>query len=173
MNDTAKGKSVNIAILTVSDTRTEENDKSGDTLVERLKNAGHLLVEKRIVKDELSLLKETLKEWIDSSEVDVIIATGGTGVTGRDVTPEAFECLYEKAIPGFGELFRSLSYQNIKTSTMQSRATAGVANGTFLFALPGSTGACKDAWDMIIVHQLNSNHKPCNLVELMPRLMEK
>ena len=173
MNDTAKGKSVNIAILTVSDTRTEENDKSGDTLVERLKNAGHLLVEKRIVKDELSLLKETLKEWIDSSEVDVIIATGGTGVTGRDVTPEAFECLYEKAIPGFGELFRSLSYQNIKTSTMQSRATAGVANGTFLFALPGSTGACKDAWDMIIVHQLDSNHKPCNLVELMPRLMEK
>ena len=173
MNDTAKGKSVNIAVLTVSDTRTEENDKSGDTLVERLKNAGHLLVEKRIVKDELSLLKETLKEWINSSEVDVIIATGGTGVTGRDVTPEAFECLYEKAIPGFGELFRSLSYQNIKTSTMQSRATAGVANGTFLFALPGSTGACKDAWDMIIVHQLDSNHKPCNLVELMPRLMEK
>jgi molybdenum cofactor biosynthesis protein B len=173
MNDTKKGKSVNIAVLTVSDTRTEENDKSGDTLVERLKNAGHLLVEKRIVKDELSLLKETLKEWINSSEVDVIIATGGTGVTGRDVTPEAFECLYEKAIPGFGELFRSLSYQNIKTSTMQSRATAGVANGTFLFALPGSTGACKDAWDMIIVHQLDSNHKPCNLVELMPRLMEK
>ena len=173
MNDTVKGKSVNIAVLTVSDTRTKENDKSGDTLVERLKNAGHLLVEKRIVKDELSLLKETLKEWIDSSEVDVIIATGGTGVTGRDVTPEAFESLYEKAIPGFGELFRSLSYQNIKTSTMQSRATAGVANGTFLFALPGSTGACKDAWDMIIVHQLDSNHKPCNLVELMPRLMEK
>ena len=173
MNDTAKGKSVNIAVLTVSDTRTEENDKSGDTLVERLKNAGHLLVEKRIVKDELSLLKETLKEWIDSPEVDVVIATGGTGVTGRDVTPEAFECLYEKAIPGFGELFRSLSYQNIKTSTMQSRATAGVANGTFLFALPGSTGACKDAWDMIIVHQLDSNHKPCNLVELMPRLIEK
>ena len=173
MNDTTKGKSVNIAVLTVSDTRTKENDKSGDTLVERLKNAGHLLVEKRIVKDELSLLKKTLKEWIDSSEVDVVIATGGTGVTGRDVTPEAFECLYEKAIPGFGELFRSLSYQNIKTSTMQSRATAGVANGTFLFALPGSTGACKDAWDMIIVHQLDSNHKPCNLVELMPRLMEK
>ena len=173
MNDTAKGKPVNIAVLTVSDTRTEETDKSGDTLVERLKNAGHLLVEKRIVKDELSLLKETLKEWIDTSEVDVIIATGGTGVTGRDVTPEAFESLYEKTIPGFGELFRSLSYQNIKTSTMQSRATAGVANGTFLFALPGSTGACKDAWDMIIVHQLDSNHKPCNLVELMPRLMEK
>jgi molybdenum cofactor biosynthesis protein B len=105
--------------------------------------------------------------------VDVVIATGGTGVTGRDVTPEVFESLYEKPIPGFGELFRSLSYQNIKTSTIQSRATAGVANGTFLFALPGSTGACKDAWDMILVHQLNSTNKPCNLVELMPRLMEK
>ena len=173
MNDTAKGKSVNITVLTVSDTRTDQNDKSGDTLVKRLTEAGHHLVEKRIVKDELPLLKDVLKEWINSYEVDVIIATGGTGVTGRDVTPEAFESLYEKSIPGFGELFRWLSYQNIKTSTMQSRATAGVANGTFLFALPGSTGACKDAWDMIIVHQLDSTHKPCNLVELMPRLMEK
>jgi len=173
MNDTVKGKSVNIVVLTVSDTRTKENDKSGDTLVERIKKSGHRIVEKRIVKDELSLLKDTLKGWIDSSEVDVVIATGGTGVTGRDVTPEAFESLYEKSIPGFGELFRWLSYQNIKTSTIQSRATAGVANGTFLFALPGSTGACKDAWDMIIVHQLDSTHKPCNLVELMPRLMEK
>ena len=173
MNDTVKGKSVNIVVLTVSDTRTKENDKSGDTLVERIKKSGHRIVEKRIVKDELSLLKDTLKGWIDSSEVDVVIATGGTGVTGRDVTPEVFESLYEKSIPGFGELFRWLSYQNIKTSTIQSRATAGVANGTFLFALPGSTGACKDAWDMIIVHQLDSTHKPCNLVELMPRLTEK
>ena len=172
MNETTKGKSVNIVVLTVSDTRTKENDKSGDTLVKRLIKAGHKLVEKRIVKDELPLLKNVLKEWIDSSKVDVIIATGGTGVTGRDVTPEAFESFYEKTIPGFGELFRWLSYQNIKTSTIQSRATAGVANGTFLFALPGSTGACKDAWDMIIVHQLDSTHKPCNLVELMPRLME-
>ena len=173
MSDRTKGKSVNIVVLTVSDTRTDENDKSGDTLVKRITEAGHRLVEKRIVKDELSLLKNVLKEWINSSEVDVIIATGGTGVTGRDVTPEAFESLYEKPIPGFGELFRWLSYQNIKTSTIQSRATAGVANGTFLFALPGSTGACKDAWDMIILHQLDSTHKPCNLVELMPRLMEK
>ena len=173
MNETTKGKSVNIVVLTVSDTRTKENDKSGDTLVKRLIEAGHNLVEKRIVKDELPLLKNVLKEWINSSRVDVVIATGGTGVTGRDVTPEAFESLYEKTIPGFGELFRWLSYQNIKTSTIQSRATAGVANGTFLFALPGSTGACKDAWDMIIVHQLDSTHKPCNLVELMPRLMEK
>ena len=173
MGDTIKRKSANIAVLTVSDTRTEENDKSGDTLVERVKKAGHHLVEKRIVKDDISLLQDSLKEWIDSPEVDVVIATGGTGVTGRDVTPEAFESLYEKSIPGFGELFRWLSYQNIKTSTIQSRATAGVSKGTFLFALPGSTGACKDAWDMIIVHQLDSTHKPCNLVELMPRLMEK
>ncbi len=173
MNDTNKAKSVNITVLTVSDTRTDENDKSGDTLVERIKKAGHRLVEKRIVKDEISLLQATLKEWIDSPEVDVVISTGGTGVTGRDVTPEAFEALYEKPIPGFGELFRQLSYENIKTSTIQSRATAGVAKGTFLFALPGSTGACKDGWDMILVHQLDSTHKPCNLVELMPRLMEK
>ena len=173
MNDANKAKSVNITVLTVSDTRTDENDKSGDTLVERIKKAGHRLVEKRIVKDETSLLQATLKEWIDSPEVDVVISTGGTGVTGRDVTPEAFEALYEKPIPGFGELFRQLSYENIKTSTIQSRATAGVAKGTFLFALPGSTGACKDGWDMILVHQLDSTHKPCNLVELMPRLMEK
>lgn len=173
MDDTAKPKSVNIAVLTVSDTRTDADDKSGQTLVDRIKKAGHHLVEKRIVKDEINLLQDTLREWIDSPDVDVVIATGGTGVTGRDVTPEAFESLYEKSIPGFGELFRWLSYQNIKTSTLQSRATAGVAKGTFLFALPGSTGACKDAWDMILVHQLNSLNKPCNLVELMPRLLEK
>ncbi|MDP7556366.1 MAG: molybdenum cofactor biosynthesis protein B [Nitrospinaceae bacterium] len=173
MDDKGKAKSVNITVLTVSDTRTGENDKSGDTLVARIKKAGHHLVEKRIVRDEISLLQDTLKEWIDSAEVDVVISTGGTGVTGRDVTPEAFEALYEKPIPGFGELFRQLSYENIKTSTIQSRATAGVAKGTFLFALPGSTGACKDGWDMILVHQLDSTHRPCNLVELMPRLMEK
>ncbi len=171
--DKPQSKCVNIAIMTVSDTRTEDNDKSGQTLVERLQKAGHNLADKRIVKDEVDLIKKTLVEWIDSPDVDVVIATGGTGVTGRDVTPEAFEALYEKSIPGFGELFRWLSYQNIKTSTMQSRATAGVAKGTFLFALPGSTGACKDAWDGILVHQLNSNNNPCNLVELMPRLEEK
>ena len=141
MSDTAKGKSVNIVVLTVSDTRTNENDKSGDTLVKRLTEAGHHLVEKRIIKDELPLLKDVLKEWINSSEVDVIIATGGTGVTGRDVTPEAFESLYEKPIPGFGELFRWLSYQNIKTSTIQSRASAGVANGC-------ASGRCADAVNM-------------------------
>ena len=173
MDDTTTSKVVNIAVLTVSDTRTDADDKSGQTLVDRIQKAGHHLVEKRIVKDELDLLKSTLKEWIDSPGVDVVIATGGTGVTGRDLTPEAFEAMYEKSIPGFGELFRWLSYQNIKTSTIQSRATAGVAKGTFLFALPGSTGACKDAWDMILVHQMNSTHRPCNLVELMPRLEEK
>jgi molybdopterin adenylyltransferase len=166
-------KCVNIAVLTVSDTRTEVDDKSGQVLVDRIKDAGHHLAEKKIIKDEKDLLQEQLKKWIASPEVDVVIATGGTGVTGRDITPEAFEELYEKDIPGFGELFRMLSYQNIKTSTLQSRCTGGVANGTFLFALPGSTGACKDGWDQILVHQLDSTHRPCNLVELMPRLLEK
>ena len=166
-------KCVNIAVLTVSDTRTEADDKSGQVLVDRIKDAGHHLAEKKIIKDEKDLLQEQLKKWIASPEVDVVIATGGAGVTGRDITPEAFEELYDKAIPGFGELFRMLSYQNIKTSTLQSRCTGGVANGTFLFALPGSTGACKDGWDQILVHQLDSTHRPCNLVELMPRLLEK
>ncbi len=171
--DAPVAKSVNIAILTVSDTRTEADDKSGNTLAERVKNARHQVVDRVIIKDEKDSIQAILKKWIADKNVDVIIATGGTGVTGRDVTPEAFEELYDKPIPGFGELFRWLSYQNIKTSTMQSRATGGVANGTFMFALPGSTGACKDAWDQILVHQLNSNNPPCNLVELMPRLLEK
>ena len=165
-------KCVNIAVLTVSDTRTETDDKSGQFLVDRIKGAGHHLAEKKIIKDEKDLIQGQLKKWFASSEVDVVIATGGTGVTGRDITPEAFEELYDKSIPGFGELFRMLSYQNIKTSTMQSRCTGGVTNGTFLFALPGSTGACKDGWDQILVYQFDSTHKPCNLVELMPRLLE-
>ena len=166
-------KCVNIAVLTVSDTRTDADDKSGQVLVERIKDSGHHLAEKKIIKDEKDLIQEQLQKWIASPDVDAVIATGGTGVTGRDITPEAFEELYDKAIPGFGELFRMLSYQNIKTSTMQSRCTGGVTNGTFLFALPGSTGACKDGWDQILVHQFDSMHKPCNLVELMPRLLEK
>ena len=166
-------KVVNIAIMMVSDTRTDTDDKSGNTLVERAKGVGHHVFEKRIVTDDFNKIQATLKEWIAHPEVDVIIATGGTGVTGRDVTPEAFESVYEKSIPGFGELFRWISYQKIKTSTIQSRATAGVANGKILFALPGSTGACKDGWDEIIVHQLDSTHKPCNLVELMPRMLER
>ena len=172
MNESLK-KVVNIAIMTVSDTRTEADDKSGDTLVSRARNSGHHVVEKLIVTDAIDKIQAKLREWIAQPEIDVIIATGGTGVTGRDVTPEAFESVYEKSIPGFGELFRWISYQKIKTSTIQSRATAGVANGKILFALPGSTGACKDGWDEIIIHQLDSTHKPCNLVELMPRMLEK
>jgi len=163
---------VQIAVLTVSDTRTEADDRSGRVLVERLEAAGHKLADKRTVEDDADLIVAELRRWIADTEVDVVIATGGTGVTGRDVTPEAFEQVYEKAIPGFGELFRWLSFQKIGTSTIQSRATAGVAGGTYLFALPGSPGACKDAWDDILVHQLDHRFRPCNFVELMPRLTE-
>ncbi len=165
-------KPTNIAILTISDSRTQENDRSGDVLVERIQKAGHNLFARSIVKDQVSLIIEQLQMWIDSPTVDVIITTGGTGVTGRDVTPEAFASVWDKEIPGFGELFRWISYQKIKTSTIQSRACAGVAKGTYLFALPGSTGACKDGWDQILLNQLDSRHKPCNFVELMPRLTE-
>ncbi|MBT3358665.1 MAG: molybdenum cofactor biosynthesis protein B [Rhodospirillales bacterium] len=163
---------VNIAILTVSDSRTLENDGSGQTLVSRLEAAGHKLAAREIVADEVDLIAAQLRQWIADPEIDAVIATGGTGVTGRDITPEAFAEVVEKDIPGFGEVFRMLSYEKIKTSTIQSRATAGVAGGTYLFAIPGSTGACKDAWDGILVHQLDARHKPCNFVELMPRLKE-
>ncbi|MCF8483204.1 MAG: molybdenum cofactor biosynthesis protein B [Rhodospirillum sp.] len=163
---------VRIAILTVSDTRNLESDKSGATLVERLEKAGHDLADRAIVKDDVATIRATLDRWIADPKVDVVIATGGTGVTGRDVTPEAFQGVYEKEIPGFGELFRHLSFAKIGTSTIQSRATAGVARGTYLFALPGSTGACKDGWDDILVWQLDSRYRPCNFVEMMPRLME-
>ncbi len=162
-----------IAVLTVSDTRTEDDDTSGKLLVARAEAAGHVVVHKRIVKDDVSLIEATLRTWIDDPEVDVVISTGGTGLTGRDSTPEAFHAVYDKEIVGFGELFRWLSYQKIGTSTMQSRATGGVAKGTYLFALPGSTGACKDGWDGILATQLDMRHRPCNLVELMPRLDEK
>ena len=164
--------SVNIAVLTVSDSRTLENDTSGKTLVDRLEAAGHKLAAREIIVDEVDLIAAKLREWINDSQIDVVIATGGTGVTGRDITPEAFAEVVEKDIPGFGEVFRMLSYEKIATSTIQSRATAGVAGGTYLFAIPGSTGACKDAWDGILVHQLDARHKPCNFVELMPRLKE-
>jgi len=164
---------VRIAILTVSDTRTLEDDRSGDTLVQRLRDTGHVLADRDIVRDEAPIIAERLRQWIADPDVDCVISTGGTGVTGRDVTPEAFEQVMEKDIPGFGELFRWISYQKIGTSTIQSRAVAGVANGTYLFALPGSTGACKDAWDEIFVHQLDYRFMPCNFVELMPRLLEK
>ncbi|MEG3617234.1 molybdenum cofactor biosynthesis protein B [Magnetovibrio sp. PR-2] len=163
---------VKIAVVTVSDTRTLADDKSGDTLVARIEAADHIVAAREIVKDDVPTLVELLGGWIADDNIDVVIATGGTGLTGRDVTPEAFAQVCEKEIPGFGELFRWISYQKIKTSTIQSRATAGLANGTYLFALPGSTGACKDAWDDILVHQLDARTRPCNMVELMPRLKE-
>jgi molybdenum cofactor biosynthesis protein B len=158
--------------MTVSDTRTDADDTSGRALVERAEQAGHRVVTKVIVRDEISAIEAQLRAWIADPAIDVVLATGGTGVTGRDVTPEAFHAVYEKEIPGFGELFRWLSYQKIGTSTIQSRATAGVAGGTYLFALPGSPGACKDAWDGILASQLDSRHRPCNFAELLPRLCE-
>jgi molybdenum cofactor biosynthesis protein B len=164
---------VNIAVLTISDTRTLEDDKSGNILVDRIEGAGHVVVDRDLIKDSVSSIVSKLGGWINKENVDVVISTGGTGVTGRDVTPEAFQSVFEKTIPGFGELFRMLSFDKIGTSTIQSRATAGVAGGTYLFALPGSPGACKDAWDDILVHQLDYRFKPCNFVELMPRLTEK
>jgi molybdenum cofactor biosynthesis protein B len=161
-----------IAVLTVSDTRTLANDSSGDTLAARIAAAGHVVAERAIVRDDAGEIETKLRGWIADPSVDVVITTGGTGITGRDVTPEAFARVLEKTIEGFGELFRMLSYQKIGTSTMQSRALGGVAGGTYLFALPGSTGAVKDAWDDILVWQLDNRHRPCNLVELMPRLQE-
>lgn len=164
---------VRLAILTISDTRSAENDVSGDVLVERATTAGHTVAVRRILSDDRAQIEATLRELIASPDVDIVIATGGTGITGRDVTPEAFHAVYEKEIPGFGELFRFLSYRTIGTSTIQSRATAGVAGGTYLFALPGSPGACRDAWDQILVQQLDSRYRPCNFVELLPRLGER
>ena len=163
---------VNIAVLTISDTRTKADDTSGDTLAERIRAAGHKLIKRDIVTDDKPAIEAKLKAWIADPAIDVVITTGGTGVTGRDVTPEALAAVSEKEIPGFGELFRMLSYQKIKISTIQSRACAGVAGGTYLFALPGSPGACKDAWDDILVHQLDVRYRPCNFVEMMPRLTE-
>jgi len=164
---------VRIAVLTVSDTRTLDDDRSGDVLVERLTEAGHHLADREIVKDDVDLIVAHLHGWIANPDVDCVITTGGTGVTGRDVTPEAFARVRDKEIEGFGELFRWLSYAKIGTSTIQSRATAAVARGTYLFALPGSTGAVQDAWDGILATQLDIRHRPCNFVELMPRLREK
>ncbi|PPQ26298.1 molybdenum cofactor biosynthesis protein B [Rhodopila globiformis] len=163
---------VSIAVLTVSDTRTAADDTSGDALAERIAKAGHRLAARAIEKDDAAAIEAVLRRWIDDAAIDVVITTGGTGITGRDVTPEAFDRVLEKRIEGFGELFRMLSYQKIGTSTMQSRAVGGVAKGTYLFALPGSTGAVKDGWDDILVSQLDIRHRPCNLVELMPRLQE-
>ncbi|MGF1629889.1 MAG: molybdenum cofactor biosynthesis protein B [Kiloniellaceae bacterium] len=163
---------VNIAVLTISDTRTLADDKSGDRLVEMITADGHKVIHRAIVTDDRDDIVSALKNHIANPEVDCIITTGGTGVTGRDVTPEAFRLVMEKEIEGFGELFRMLSYQKVGTSTMQSRAIGGVADGTYLFALPGSPSACKDGWEDILKYQLDSRHRPCNLVELMPRLKE-
>ncbi|MDG1482783.1 MAG: molybdenum cofactor biosynthesis protein B [Myxococcota bacterium] len=163
---------VNIAVLTVSDSRTEETDRSGRVLASRAAAAGHAVVDKRIIPDDVPALTAQLRAWIEDDGVDVVLTTGGTGLTGRDVTPEAFSAVWEKEIPGFGELFRWQSYEKIGTSTIQSRACAGVARGTYLFAVPGSTGACKDAWDGILAFQLDFRYRPCNFVEIMPRLRE-
>lgn len=160
-------------MLTISDSRGLADDRSGDILVERLKAAGHVLADRAIVTDDVSSIVRRLDAWIDEPQVDCVITTGGTGVTGRDVTPEAIERVQDKPIPGFGELFRWLSYQTIGTSTIQSRACACVTRGTYIFALPGSTGAVKDGWDGILKDQLDSRHRPCNFVELMPRLLER
>lgn len=164
---------VRIALLTVSDTRGMAEDKSGDALADRIVAAGHILAERRIERDDRAAIVARLHAWIDDPQVDCVITTGGTGVTGRDVTPEALAQVQDKEIPGFGELFRWLSFKTIGTSTIQSRATACVARGTYIFALPGSTGAVKDAWDGILASQLDSRFRPCNFVELMPRLTER
>jgi len=166
-------KPINIAVLTVSDTRTEADDTSGDILAERVQAAGHNLVARTIEKDDAAVLASRFNSWIDDPAIDAIVSTGGTGLTGRDVTPEALDRVKDKEIPGFGELFRWLSYQTIGTSTVQSRALAVVARGTYIFALPGSNGAVKDGWDGILAEQLDSRNRPCNFVELMPRLREK
>ena len=163
---------VNIAVMTVSDTRTTGDDRSGDLLASRVIEDGHVLVDRAIITDDQPKIVARLEEWIDDPAVDAVVATGGTGLTGRDVTPEAFRAVFDKEIEGFGELFRYLSFQKIGTSTVQSRALAGVAGGTYLFALPGSPSGCRDGWDEILRYQLDIRHKPCNFVEIMPRLTE-
>ena len=165
--------SVNIALLTVTDTRTLETDKSGNILVEKIKKAKHNLVERKICKDNKEDIVSILKVWTDHKDIDVIITTGGTGLTGRDITPEALEEIADKHIPGFGEVFRTISLKTVGTSSIQSRACAVLSNGKYIFALPGSSGGVTDAWEGILKHQLDINHKPCNFVELFPRLKEK
>ena len=172
IDETRQFVPLKIAVLTVSDTREPADDKSGNTLVERIAAAGHTLAGRSIVKDEVTAIRQRVKEWIDDKSIDVIISTGGTGFTGRDVTPEAIEPLFEKQMDGFSIAFHMLSYAKIGTSTIQSRATAGVAGATFIFCLPGSPGACRDGWDGILAAQLDYRTKPCNFVEIMPRLDE-
>jgi molybdenum cofactor biosynthesis protein B len=172
IDETIPFRPLKIALLTVSDSRDATTDRSGDLLAERIRVAGHELVDRAIVKDEVELIAARFRAWIEDPNVEVVISTGGTGVTGRDVTPEALERVVEKRIPGFGELFRMLSYAKIGTSCLQSRADAGVAKGTYIFCLPGSPGACRDGWDEILVFQLDIRHRPCNFAELIPRLRE-
>ena len=164
---------VNIALLTVTDTRTFDNDKSGAILVDKIKDANHSLLDRKICKDNKDEIVLILKEWLKNEKIDVIITTGGTGLTGRDITPEALEEIADKYIPGFGEVFRTISLKTVGTSAIQSRACAVLSNGKYVFALPGSSGGVSDAWDGILKHQLDINHKPCNFVELFPRLKEK
>lgn len=173
IDDTRPFKPVNIALLTISDSRTAADDTSGDILADRIVSAGHRLASREISRDDKNEIAAHLHRWIDDEEIDAILTTGGTGLTGRDVTPEALDRVKDKDIPGFGELFRWLSYETIGTSTLQSRACAVIARGTYIFALPGSNGAVKDGWDKILAHQLDSRHRPCNFVELMPRLRER
>lgn len=163
---------VNIAVLTISDSRSLADDKSGDLLAARVQGDGHNLADRALVTDDMDAITRQLSQWIDAPDVDVVISTGGTGLTGRDGTPEAFRALFDKEIEGFGEIFRLVSFDKIGTSTIQSRAVGGVANGTYLFALPGSSSACRDGWDEILRYQLDIRHKPCNFVEIMPRLRE-
>ncbi len=172
MTENDQRVALNIAILVVSDTRTEKTDKSGRLLEEKVSSAGHNLAEKKIVEDDIYKIRAAVAAWIAEDDVDVVISTGGTGVTGRDGTPEAVACLLEKNIEGFGEIFRAISYDEIGSSSLQSRALSGVANGTYIFVLPGSANACATAWDKIIAAQLDSRTKPCNLVQLIPRLKE-
>ena len=164
---------VNIALLTVTDTRTFDNDKSGGILVDKIKEADHNLIDRKICKDNKDDIVKILKEWISKKEIDVVITTGGTGLTGRDITPEALDEIADKHIPGFGEIFRTISLKTIGTSSIQSRACAVLSNGKYIFALPGSSGGVTDAWDSILKYQLDITHKPCNFVELFPRLKEK
>ena len=172
IDETLQFMPLRIAVLTVSDTRELADDKSGNTLVERIAAAGHTLAGRSIVKDEVTAIRQRVKQWIDDKSIDVIISTGGTGFTGRDVTPEAVEPLFEKRMDGFSTLFTMISVPKIGTSAIQTRATAGIANATYVFCLPGSPGACKDAWDEILVHQLDYRYRPCNFVEILPRLDE-
>ena len=165
--------SVNIALLTVTDTRTLDTDKSGAILVEKIKKANHNLIDRKICKDTKDEIIKILNQWIEKKEIDIVITTGGTGLTGRDITPEALDEIADKHIPGFGEVFRTVSLKTVGTSSIQSRACAVLANGKYIFALPGSSGGVTDAWDEILIHQLDINHKPCNFVELIPRLKEK